>query len=84
MIHQVQLFDKVRAYDFEEKDSCFVEGKVVGFARIEDCQRYAILVERRVFANRDVEVKPGEVVYPPVNGTPTTFGGVKNNVQVIK
>lgn len=83
-VESVKLFDRVRSFDFSGRDNCYVEGKVVGFAEIEDCKRYAILVERRVFQGQPEPVAPGEVIYPPVNGTRTTMGNVTNGVKVIK
>ncbi len=79
---------RVRSFDFESRDlegerACYVEGVVVGIVdEGMDCPRYNIRVERKVFGGKECEVPEGHHVYPPVNGTRTTFGRTTNGVEV--
>ena len=77
---------KVRSFDFDGRDlegerACYAEGKVVGFEKLEGCERYVIEVTRRVFGG-DEDDRRGKI-YPPVNGTPTWMGRVTDGVEVI-
>lgn len=66
----VQLGDRVRSYDFEFSAEHFVEGTVMlTSVMAEGCPRYCIAVDG-----------VGDV-YPPVNGTPHSFGGYCNGVR---
>jgi hypothetical protein len=87
--------DLVKSYDFPEDlvlgprpgvGQSYVEGRVIGIKPVEGCDRYQILVTRRMRSG--VLSGPrlaGECIFPPVNGTPTygfsevTFGVVKSN-----
>ena len=69
----IGIGDRVRSYDFESREDCYMEGIVYGYQHIEGCRRYAIQVERRVVANEERLAGVGETIYPPVNGTPTTM-----------
>lgn len=90
----IQPGERVRSYDFPDhaetlsgKQACYMEGVVqsVGeFDKFPDCDRYKILVERRVFRGKTVKLDAPLVVYPPVNGTPSTFGGVTHGVVRIR
>lgn len=57
-----------------------------GETRFNDCDRYIIAVSRRTFAGRHTgpfggtAPSGGERVFPPLNGTPSTMGGVMNGV----
>ena len=84
----IQVQTRVRSFDFDSRDltgpnACYVEGKVVGFAHMGGCERYAILVERRIVRGESRGGR-GDMVYPPLNGTPTSLGNVTNCVEVIK
>jgi hypothetical protein len=79
---------KVRSFDFDRNravtgpDACYVEGVVEsvvteGF----DCPRYKVRVTCRIFSGEPAE--GADFVFPPVNGTPTLFGDVTNNVVSI-
>lgn len=87
----VRVGDTVRAYDFPGRKDCYMEGRVVGYAYVEDpgtpgawSWRYVQEVERRVVMEQDVssqwgipEVPLGERVnYPAVNGTRFAGGEV--------
>lgn len=77
--------DRVRSYDFEGRSDCYVEGVVTGFKERDSCTRYVIEVDTEVFEGKPVDKsstrsKIGELVFPPVNGTPTTLGGTCNGV----
>jgi hypothetical protein len=75
---------RVRSYDFPQNRDCYAEGVVEGYRKIEDCLRYVIRVTRRVWGGELVQQWVGELVFPPVNGTPTTFGRATCAVQRIE
>ena len=94
----IKVGDRVRSFDFvgELNDgtrtgrdlggdrACFVEGVVELFVEREGCPRYEIRVERDVFGGcQAVGSRVGDLVYPPVNGTPTLFGSVCDNVELL-
>jgi hypothetical protein len=63
----------------DQEKQCYVEGVVEAITDPEthefrDCARYAIRVDRRVFAGEE-HGSVGELVYPPVNGTPSWLSG---------
>ncbi len=76
---------KLRSYDFEHTKTCYIEGTLLGFERLEGCDRYIIRVEKVVFSNQEEANSSllNNNVYPPVNGTPKLFGGVCNLVELI-
>lgn len=82
----IKIGDKVRSYNFDGRDDCYVEGVVeaIGpFAGAEawDCERLHVRVERMVWQGVEQGVEPGRMAYPPVNGTPTVGGKTTNFVQ---
>lgn len=84
----IRIGDKVRSYDFGNRDlygerACYVEGTVVAFNVLEGCKRYAIKVESATWGGKDDVKRVGQMVYPPVNGTPSSFGGVTDFVDPI-
>ena len=84
----IKVGDKVRSFDFQSKDltgerACFVEGTVENCPVLEGCHRYAIRVETSVFGGKEDKRRVGSVVYPPINGTPSLFGGVTDFVEPI-
>ena len=48
----------------------------------EGCKRYIIAVKRCVVRGEETSNFP-EVIYPPVNGTPTSMGRITDGVEVI-
>jgi hypothetical protein len=75
--------ERVRSYDFSGIRDCYAEGVVEAITDpMEGCQRYMLRIEKRVLEGRIVPVDD-EYVYPPVNGTPSTFGRVTNFVERI-
>ena len=80
--------DRVRSFDFhyerslEGPRSCYMEGQITGLKHIEGCWRYKIEVRRCVGGGEEETDFPA-VIYPPVNGTPTTMGRVTDGVEVI-
>jgi len=60
----------------------YVEGVVESFVEREGCPRYEIRVDRDVFGGEDFDRRVGNLVYPPVNGTPSLFGDECNNVEL--
>ena len=88
----ISVGDRVRSFDFARdgrgrqllgERACYVEGIVEGFKDIEGCPRYEIRVERKVWAGEEVAEPRRCFVYPPVNGTPKSFGGVCDGVEVV-
>ena len=88
----IQVGDRVRSFDFardgrgrqlEGERACYVEGRVEEFVRVEGCQRYHILVDRDVFGGEESDRRVGRYVTPPVNGTPKSFGGVTDFVELV-
>ena len=84
----IQVGSKVRSFDFnrhrdlEGSRACYAEGEVVGFKRMEGCERYIIEVSRLIVGGEEQEITPGKI-YPPVNGTRTWSGEVTNGVESI-
>jgi hypothetical protein len=85
----INVGDRVRSYDFEGVDDCWVEGVVREIGkrdRFDSCSRYKIEVERST-SEGDKGIfsqGPGFFVYPPVNGTPTSMGRVCNFVKKLE
>lgn len=81
------LGTRLRSFDFEHNRTCYVEGVLTGYKNVEGCNRYVIRVEKQVFGGTEVTDGSGLVgrdVYPPVNGTPTFFGGETKGVEEVK
>lgn len=75
--------ERVRSYDFAGVRTCYAEGVVEAITEpMEGCPRYKLRVETRVLDGQSVSAET-PYVYPPVNGTPSTFGGVTNFVERI-
>lgn len=80
--------DRVRSFDFHYERSldgprsCYMEGQITGLEMIRGCWRYKIEVRRCVVGGKEGTDFP-TVIYPPVNGTPTTMGRVTDCVEVI-
>ena len=93
----IQVGDRVRSFDFAEtfddgaqfgRDlegdrACYVEGVVLDLTVHEGCPRYEIHVDRDVFAGEESDRRVGRVIYPPVNGTPKSFGGACDSVELV-
>jgi hypothetical protein len=93
----IQVGDRVRSFDFAEtfddgaqfgrdlegERACYVEGTVLEMSDREGCSRYEIHVDRDVFGGEDSDRRVGQVVYPPVNGTPKSFGGACDFVELV-
>jgi len=92
----INIGDRVRSFDFgsrevEGETACFVEGVVRNIthpsvdSNFRDCPHYEIRVDRRVLAGEEIDgAIIGGLVYPPVNGTPSTFGGVTDSVELVE
>lgn len=76
----------VRSYDFPGNRTCYVEGIVEGYCEMmRGCSRYAIRVMAQYFNNvreEDCDLV-GELVYPPMDGIPTTRGTMTVGVEVV-
>ena len=87
-MEEITVGTTVRSFDFVGNRevyglrACFVEGEVVDFRKVEGCDRYVIRVTRRVFGGVEQEDFSQQVI-PPVNGTPTLFGGVTDGVEAL-
>ena len=88
----ISVGTRVRSFDFtsgpesralSRDRACYVEGHVVGLQRVGGCDRYCILVDRDIFGGEEEDRRVGDVVYPPVNGTPTWSGEVTDYVEVV-
>ena len=93
----IQVGDRVRSFDFAEsfddgaqfgrdlegERACYVEGVVLDLADREGCSRYEIHVDRDVFGGEESDRRVGRIVYPPVNGTSKSFGGVCDFVELV-
>ena len=88
MSSDISIGSKVRSFDFhymrdlEGPRSCYMEGTVVGFEEVHGCMRYVIEVDRCIGGGEEQTRFPPKI-YPPVNGTPTTFGRITDGVEVI-
>lgn len=73
--------EHVRSYDFAGVRTCYAEGVVEAITEpMEGCARYALRVSSRIWEGKEIPVED-PYVYPPVNGTPSTFGGLTNCVE---
>ena len=79
---KVRSFDFAHRRDIEGEHACFMEGKVVGFEKVQGCQRFVIEVERCVFGGEEHADFPA-TIFPPLNGTPTWTGRVTDGVELI-
>jgi hypothetical protein len=79
---EIKIGDEVRSFDFEDRSldgprACYVVGVVEDVVNMEGCPRYQIRATRRVFGGNEQPIdSENEFVYPPVNGTPTSMGGI--------
>jgi hypothetical protein len=93
-----EIGSRVRSFDFESHDvvgprACYIEGTLEALVEVgtthgdytaRDCARYAICVDRVVFAGVESlsDRRIGHRVYPPANGTPWPLtGGYTHNVE---
>lgn len=84
----IAVGDTVKSLDFPDDptkdDTCFAEGVVTNIIQGRDCPRYEIRVSRRVFGRKVMEIEgvaEPVLIYPPVNGIPTSLGGVYHSVR---
>lgn len=91
----IQVGDYVRSHDFADRigdptrKPCYVEGIVESIGRHPanpSCDTYKIKMQLRVWAGAldDSDGLIGKHAYPPVNGTPSTFGGPTRYVELVK
>ena len=93
----IEIGNQVRSFDFaltlddgaqlgrdlEGERACYVEGVVESFIELEGCQRYKIRVDRDVFGGEESDRRVGNMIYPPVNGTPKLLGRVTDYVELV-
>ena len=85
----VRVGDLVRSYDFVHMradtgdHACYVEGVVQEIVDAGGCSRYKILCTRRILGGELKSSDIGKEYFPPVNGTPTVFGGLTSFVEKI-
>ena len=85
----VRVGDLVRSYDFVHmradtgENACYVEGDVQEIVDAGGCSRYKILCTRRILGGELKSSDIGKEYFPPVNGTPTVFGGLTSFVEKI-
>lgn len=82
---KIAVGDRVRSYDWEHRDDCYMEGIVEGDSfEWEGCPRYVINVDRHVVEGVDRHTAADEFkAFPPVNGTRHLFGGYCNGVRKV-
>jgi hypothetical protein len=81
-VEQIAVGDFVRSYDFEFDGDSYILGRVQEIGvEMEGCPRYRIIGLKRVLSNNTVSERSGRDYFPPVNGTPHSFGGYCNGVR---
>jgi hypothetical protein len=89
---EIEIGDRVRSFDFAlmgNRDlmgvrAAYVVGFVTDIQVIEGCKRYCILIDIRVWGGKAEDLRDKtHYVYPPVNGTPTSLGGICDGVELI-
>lgn len=80
-VQTIAVDSLVRSYDFKGDKTCYVTGVVERIEERGGCMRYVIHAIGRVWENHP-ESFDG-YVYPPVNGTPMSMGGVANFVELV-
>ncbi len=85
----IRVGDRVRSYDFNHmrdkngQHACYIEGVVQEIVNASGCNRYKIRCTRRIIAGEPDSRDVGREYFPPVNGTPTAFGGLTSFVEKI-
>ena len=85
----IRVGDLVRSFDFGHMrdqtgdNACYVEGVVQEIVNVSGCDRYKILCTRRIITGTLNEQDVGKEYFPPINGTPTVFGGLTSFVEKI-
>ena len=85
----IRVGDLVRSFDFnhmrdmEGQSACYIEGVVQEIVDTSGCKRYKIRCTRRIFGGEVENGDVGKDYFPPINGTPTMFGGLTSFVEKI-
>jgi len=93
---EIVVGSRVRSFDFAEtfedgtqirrelegERACYVEGVVTAINEEMSYNRYEIVVTRDIFGGEESDHRVGNVVYPPVNGTPGMFS-VCDGVELV-
>jgi hypothetical protein len=69
---KILIGDRVRSFDFENNETCFMDGKVISIEYKDGCDRYVISVDFCCFDSEEHYDYP-DFIYPPVNGTKQLF-----------
>lgn len=81
----VQEGDLVRSYDFIGRKDFYIEGivrRVGRFKEFRDCPRVEIQATRQVQLDKELD-NSERFYYPPVNNTPTMYGGVTEGIEKV-
>ena len=75
MVEEIKVGDRVRAFDYDCRDltgseACYTEGVVLDIVNDGDEPqgRYVIKVDRDMWLGKEMKVRVGGKVFPPVNG----------------
>jgi len=89
----IGIGDRVRSYDFPDRDGgsreqCYAEGTVRALQWVGGCERYVVLIDKDVWDGKEYlspqGSRVGSLLFPPVNGTPRSMGGICNGVELLK
>jgi len=89
MVEEIKVGDRVRAFDYDCRDlngseACYTEGKVVDIIYGPEA-RYVIKVTRDVWLGKEMKVRVGGKVFPPLNGRVISPANVfMNRVTVLR
>lgn len=83
----IKVGDRVRSYDTEFRDDCYIEGVVCDVDyNLGGCRRYVIEADKRVIEGEDQTDSlhtRNDRFYPPMNGVRVIFGGYCNGVRKV-
>src|SRR3954469_19209769 len=89
---EIKVGDRIRSYDFDNNKDCYITGTVTAIGRARanhSCAMYSFICEEIVWCGEvdnspAAKAKAGETFYAPINGTPSSSGGVCNRVEKIE
>jgi hypothetical protein len=84
-VEDIPVGSRVRSYDFEFRDDCYVEGFVEAIEERWGCLRFTIRCDISASEGKRRRVDPTKsVVYPPANGVMHATGGFCNSVRLVR